>query len=90
MKGAREQFANIIRRIQMHIKTFSYRYAEEILQHPRYRVAYDETMRVCEGCLSASYEGESGRLSRLDIVQQRMNACFWIALSNLGWERSLR
>lgn len=70
----------------MHINTFSYRYAEEILQHPRYKQAYDELIYVCENCPVARYDGKSAKQPRLNVVQQIMNTYFLVAFTALGWE----
>lgn len=43
----------------MKIKTYSYRYAEEILQHPKYKQAYDELIYVCQNTPLPVYEGKS-------------------------------
>lgn len=40
----------------MKIKTYSYRYAEEILQHPKYKQAYDELIYVCQNTPLPVYE----------------------------------
>ena len=70
----------------MKIKTFSYRFAEEILNHPRYRKVYDELIRVCEECPLPVYPGKSERQPNKDVVQQMMNSFFFKRFKSLGWE----
>ena len=70
----------------MKIKTFSYRFAEEILQHPLYIEAYNELVRVCEECPLPVYEGKSSNQRGKDVVQQLMNSFFFKRFESLGWE----
>lgn len=70
----------------MRVETFSYRFAEEILQHPRYREVYDEIVSICQGCPIPRFEGKSRNQPRLDVVQQAMNTYFKIAFEDHGWE----
>ena len=70
----------------MKVKTFSYRFAEEILQHERYKEAYDEIIEICEKCPVPVYKGKSENQSKLDVVQQIMNTYFWEAFLVKGWE----
>lgn len=70
----------------MKIKTFSYRYAKEILQHPRYFKAYKELIQVCKECPLPLYEGKSKTQKGKDIVQQIMNTYFFLRFKDLGWE----
>ena len=70
----------------MKVKTFSYRFAEEILQHSKYRCVYDEIMMVCKECPLPVYQGKSKNQPRLDVVQQVMNSYFFKRLELLGWE----
>lgn len=41
----------------MKVETYSYRYAEEILQHPRFEAAYNELIMVCRDCPVPIYQG---------------------------------
>ena len=70
----------------MEIKTFSYRFAEEILQHERYRDAYDEIIEICKACPVPVYQGKSKNQTKLDVVQQIMNTYFWEAFKLKGWK----
>ena len=70
----------------MKVKTFSYRFAEEILQHPQYKAAYDELIRVCEECPLPVYPGKSAKQPNKDVVQQLMNSFFFKRFESLGWE----
>lgn len=70
----------------MNIKTFSYRFAEEILQHPHYIEAYNEIIEICRNCPLPTYPNKSASQPRLDVVQQIINSYFKIAFSNQnGW-----
>lgn len=70
----------------MQVKTFSYRYAEEILQHPNYRVVYDELIAICKSCPVPVYKGKSKVQPNKDVVQQVMNTYFLVAFEDMGWE----
>lgn len=71
----------------MNIRTFSYRFAEEILTHPRYELVYKEILNICKFCPLPIYTGKSTKQSRLDAVQQIINTYFKIAFSqNNGWQ----
>lgn len=70
----------------MFIKTYSYRFAEEILQHPRYLPVYEEVIRICRECPLPVYEGKSKKQSNKDVVQQIMNTYFRLRFISLGWQ----
>lgn len=70
----------------MKVKTFSYRFAEEILNHPKYHVVYDELIRVCEECPLPVYPGKSAKQPKKDVIQQLMNSFFYKRFESLGWE----
>ena len=70
----------------MHIKTYSYRFAEEILQNEKHREAYDEILEICRNCPIPRYEGKSKTQSNLDVVQQLMNTYFFEAFKQKGWD----
>jgi hypothetical protein len=70
----------------MKVKTFSYRFAEEILQHPLYKTAYEELIKVCEECPLPVYPGKSTKQPNKDVVQQLMNSFFFKRFESLGWE----
>lgn len=70
----------------MNVRTFSYRFAEEILQHPRYALVYDELLRVCRECPLPVYPGKSQNQPNKDVVQQVMNSFFFKRFESLSWE----
>ncbi|MEI5893507.1 hypothetical protein DXB51_13690 [Bacillus cereus] len=74
----------------MKVETYSYRYAEEILQHPRFEVAYNELMMVCRECPVPIYQGKSGSQSQLEVIQQIMNTYFLLRFEELDWEKEPR
>ena len=70
----------------MNIKIFSYRFAEEILQHPFYIQAYNEILTICQNCPLPIFAAKSASQPRLDVVQQIINSYFKIAFSPMyGW-----
>lgn len=70
----------------MNLKTYSYRYAEEILQHEKYKHIYDELIYICENTPLPVYKGKSKSQPDKDVVQQLMNTYFRLQFVNLGWE----
>ncbi|MDL2418868.1 BglII/BstYI family type II restriction endonuclease [Bacillus tropicus] len=74
----------------MKVETYSYRYAEEILQHPRFEAAYNELMMVCRDCPVPIYKGKSNSQSQLEVMQQIMNTYFLLRFEELGWEKEPR
>lgn len=70
----------------MIIKTYSYRYAEEILQHPNYTQVYNEIIQICQQCPLPLYVGKSTAQPKLEIVQQIMNTYFKLRFTQMGWE----
>lgn len=71
----------------MRVKLYSYRYAQEILQHESYRDAWQEIMEVVEAVPLFLYAGKSVKVPQFDVVQQVMNTYFsrrWGV--DLGWE----
>ena len=70
----------------MIVKTYSYRYAEEILQHPKYVDAYNEIVEICRECPVPVFEGKSENQKSKDVVQQLMNSYFLKAFVEKGWE----
>lgn len=70
----------------MEVKTYSYRYAEEILQHRNYVPIYNEVLQVCRDCPLPVYEGKSSRQRNKDVMQQIMNTYFKLRFTSLGWE----
>ena len=70
----------------MRLETYSYRYAEEILQHPNYAMAYNEVLEICRNCPIPVYEGKSAKQPKLNVVQQLMNTYFKVAFNSKGWQ----
>lgn len=60
----------------MRLRLHSYRFAQEILQHPNHSGAWDEVRRICEGAPLFTWPGKSSKNPRLDVVQQLMNVYF--------------
>ena len=69
----------------MKLKTYSYRYAEEILQHTKYINAYNELLQICKNTPIPVYKNKSSSQKNLDIVQQLLNTYFSIQFERLGW-----
>lgn len=70
----------------MRVHYYSYRYAEEILQHPRYREAWGEICGVLERAPLFLYAGKS-KNKTLDVVQQLMNCYFDRRFAvDAGWQ----
>ena len=70
----------------MKLRKYSYRFAEEILQHKKYKRAYSEICDICEGCPLPYYPGKSKNQKRLDVVQQLINSYFQVQFMNHGWK----
>jgi hypothetical protein len=71
----------------MKVEIYSYRFAEEILQHPRHSQAWNDIERVLSETPLFVYPGKSRTNSRLDVVQQVLNTFFDRRLAvDLGWE----
>ncbi|MGE8021525.1 BglII/BstYI family type II restriction endonuclease [Peribacillus frigoritolerans] len=70
----------------MEIKTYSYRFAEEILQHHHFIDAYNELLMVCRDCPVPLYKGKSQNQQKLEVIQQIMNTYFFLRFKSLGWE----
>jgi restriction endonuclease BglII len=66
---------------------YSYRYAEEILQHENYKTAWDEIHEVISSAPLFVYKNKSKKNTKLDVVQQVMNTYFDRRVAiDLGWE----
>ena len=65
----------------MKYTVFSYRFAQEILEHPRNKAAWDEIIDVVSGAPVFLYPGKSDKNARLCVVQQCMNTWFDRALA---------
>lgn len=65
---------------------FSYRFAQEILEHPSNRAAWDEIIAVVSAAPVFLHPGKSASNPRLCVVQQCMNTWFDRALAvEAGW-----
>jgi hypothetical protein len=60
----------------MRLEIHSYRFAAEILQHPKHRAIWDEIIGVCQDAPLFTWPGKSAKNKNLDVVQQLMNAYF--------------
>ncbi len=70
----------------MIIKTYSYRFAEEILSYPTLKSIKDELYDICVKCPVPVYRGKSKTQRNKDVVQQIMNTYFRIKFEEYGWE----
>jgi hypothetical protein len=71
----------------MRLRLHSYRFAQEILQHPNHRGAWEEVRGICEGAPLFIWPGKSGKNARLDVVQQLMNVYFDRRFAiDAGWQ----
>ena len=61
--------------IGMKLKVHSYRFAEEILQHPKHEGVWKEVTDICTGAPVFVWPGKS-KNPKLDVVQQLMNVHF--------------
>ena len=62
--------------IAMRLKVYSYRFAEEILQHPKHLGVWDEVTEICESAPLFVWPNKSEKKPKLDVVQQLMNVHF--------------
>ena len=69
----------------MEVLTYSHRYAEEILQHPDFKEAYEQVMAYCKECPLPVYKGKS-KNKKLDVVQQIMNTYFKLRFVGDDWK----
>lgn len=71
----------------MRLQIFSYRYAEEVLQHPNYSAAWNEVTAIFGEAPVFIWPGKSTRVPRLSVVQQVLNTYFDRRLAvDSGWE----
>ena len=70
----------------MIVKTYSYRFADEILSAPGYSEVKDEVIDICCGCPIPIFPGKSVRQPNKDVVQQIMNTYFRLQFEAYGWE----
>ncbi len=70
----------------MRLDIYSYRYAEEIIQHHRHGNAWGEIHDILTNTPIFIYPNKSVRNNRLDVVQQLMNTYFDCVMTNTyGW-----
>jgi hypothetical protein len=60
----------------MNYTTYSYRFAEEIIQHQKFKKAYNEIISVIQQCPLFIYPNKSKKNKKLDVVQQLLNTFF--------------
>ncbi len=70
----------------MIVKTYSYRFADEILSAPGYCEVKEEIINICLGCPIPIYPGKSVRQPNKEVVQQIMNTYFRLQFEAYGWE----
>lgn len=71
----------------MKLTTHSYRFAQEIIQHPRHERAWKEIESILTGAPLFIYPRKSSSNPRLDVVQQLMNTYFDRVMAvDHGWE----
>lgn len=70
----------------MNIKTYSYRFADEILSAPGYCNIRDDILNICRGCPIPVYPGKSIKQPQKDVVQQIMNTYFRLQFEANGWD----
>lgn len=71
----------------MDFEIYSYRFAEEIIEHPNYAVAISEISQIITDCPMYIWPNKSSSNPRLDVVQQLLNAYFDVNFHCLGnWD----
>lgn len=70
----------------MEIKTYSYRFADEILSYPDYKIVKEEILDICRDCPIPVFAGKSKKQKKKDVVQQIMNTYYRIQFTKNGWE----
>jgi hypothetical protein len=70
----------------MNLEVFSYRFAEEIAQHPRHQNAWGEIQSILSNAPLFIYPNKSQKNQKLDVVQQVMNTYFdRVMVIDNGW-----
>lgn len=70
----------------MKIKKSSYRFAEEILSHPKHNDELSTLIRICQQCPLPVYKGKSKKQDKKDVIQQLINTYFSLRLCDeFGW-----
>lgn len=71
----------------MEYNIFSYRFAQEILEHEKYSDLLTEILSVIKDCPLYIYPNKSSKNVKLDVVQQILNAYFDVKFhKNNDWE----
>lgn len=71
----------------MNFDIHSYRFAKEIIEHDNYVMAINEIGQIINDCPIFIWPNKSSSNSRLDVVQQLLNAYFDVKFSCLnGWD----
>ncbi len=73
----------------MEFKIHSYRFAEEIIRHPKYKLAFNEIIQVVKDCPLYRFPGKSDKQKKkkYDVIQQLFNTYFDRRFAcDLGWE----
>jgi len=71
----------------MKLEIYSYRFAEEITQHPRHLNAWNEIHTILRDAPLFIYPNKSSKNKKLDVVQQLMNTYFErVMVIEHGWE----
>lgn len=71
----------------MKIKTFSYRFAEEILENEKYKEFYNEIIWVCKSVPIPICNDKSEKQKKLNVVQQILNTFIKLKFVGLWWEQ---
>ena len=69
----------------MLIKTYSYRFADEVLSSPDFIMVKQEIINICQGCPVPVFRGKSTSQPSKDVVQQIMNTYFRLQFEAYGW-----
>jgi len=71
----------------MRFTIYSYRFAQEILQHEKYDVLYSEILTTISNCPIYTYPNKSKNNANLDVMQQLLNAFFDVKFhASANWE----
>lgn len=73
----------------MDYQIHSYRFAEEIIRHPKYKAAFNEIIQVVKDCPLYKFPGKSTKQKqkKYDVIQQLFNTYFDRKFAcDLGWE----
>lgn len=70
----------------MNLKIFSYRFAQEILQHNNYNHIFSEIISICKSCPLPVYKDKSEKQKSKDVIQQIINTYFKIKFNQFNWE----